>query len=620
MKNSFSYLLLAFFLLGLTSPIFSQIPAPTNLTATEITFMNKAAVKLEWQGSNNQMERYNVYKKNGGINDPGNYIRIAQHIMNRIFIDKIVMQGSTYSYYVTAVTNQGESNPSNYVEITISGNSSFGLIAGILRNEIDNTPIAGGKVRFISSSTNISPVVTTNPAGEFGMLLPAGSYFIHSMAMGYIPEFYDNAATIQSATLIPLSAGDSLFFDIGLAPFVPPTMFTLSGNVTNEMGSPLMARVMVFPVRNNSLFSHNTMKGTITDSLGNYSIPVREGDTVVVFCKPMNFNYLPEYFDDKHTFAEADRIPITGNITGIDFELEPRPVFNNGIAGVVKNLDNEGVMAHVNAFAFMNNHFRKYRTVTDSAGNYSLTNLLPNEYILLAIPHDGYLPTFFRYDGQPTMNWRMADSVVVEDSGVVSGIDFIVHPSLKTGFANLTGYVKDLSGNGIAGSFVIALDENNNPYSYAISDANGKYIISGFTPGIYKILGDKIGYSTDNYSTVSFDYSSNSNLELSITLTPDGITSSDNDIVNVSEYRLEQNYPNPFNPSTTIKYSVPVEGLVKIEIYNIIGAKVAEPVNEFKSAGNYSVTFNANDLSSGIYFYKIQANNFTETKKMVVLK
>ncbi len=620
MNKLFNYLLVAFFLLGLTTPIFAQIPAPTNLTATEIIFMNKAAVKLEWQGSNNQMERYNIYKKNGGINDPGNYIRIAQHIMNRMFVDKIVMQGSTYSYYVTAVTNQGESNPSNYVEITISGSSSFGVISGVLRNEIDNTPIGGGKVRFISSNANLSPVVPTNPDGEFQIILPAGNYYLQSMAMGYLPEFYDNVSTIQEATLIQLNAGDSLFFDIALTPFVPPILFTLSGNVTNEQGNPLIARVMVFPVRNNSLFSHNTMKGTITDSLGNYSIPVRQGDTVVVFCKPINFNYLPEYYDNKHSFAEADRISITGNITGINFELEPRPVFNNGISGVVKNTDNEGVMAHVNAFTFMNSHFRKYRTVTDSAGNYSLTNLMPNEYVLLAIPHEGYLPTFFRYDGQPTMNWRMADSVVVEDSGIVSGIDFIVHPSLSDGFANLTGYVKDLSGNAIAGSFVFAFDENNNPHSYAISDANGRYIISGFTPGIYKILGDKMGYSTDNYSTISFDYSSNANLELSITLTPDGITSSENDIAGVSEYRLEQNYPNPFNPSTTIKYSVPVEGFVKIEIYNIIGAKVAELVNEVKSVGNHSITFNATGLSSGIYFYKIQASSFTETKKMVVLK
>lgn len=620
MKNSINYLLLVLFLFGFSSPIFTQIPAPTNLTATEITLMSQTAVKLEWQGSNNQMERYNVYKKNGGLNDPGDYIRIAQRIMKRNFVDKLVMQGATYSYYVTAVSNQGESNPSNYVEINISGNSSFGLITGVLRNEIDNTPISGGKVRFLSSNTNIYPITTTNSMGEFRMILPAGSYYIHSMAMGYVSEFFDNVSTIQNATAIQLNANDSLFFDIALAPFVPPTLFTLSGNVTNELGNPFIARIMVFPVRYNSLFSHSTIKGTLTDSLGNYSIPVREGDTVIVFCKPMNFNYLPEYYDDKQTFAEADRIPITGNITGIDFELEPRPVFNNGLSGIVMNTNNEGVMAHVNAFGFMNNNFRKYRTVTDSTGNYSLTNLQPNEYILLAIPHDGYLPTFFRYDGQPTMNWRMADSVVVEESGIVSGIDFIVHPSLMQGFANLTGYVLDPYGNTIAGSYVFAFDENNYPHSYAISDANGRYIISGFTPGSYKIVGDKIGYSTDEYSTISFDYSSNSHHELSITLTPDGITSSNNIPTIVNEYQLEQNYPNPFNPATTIKYSVPVEGLVKLEIYNIIGSKVAELVNEVKSAGNHTIAFNANELSSGIYFYKIQANSFTETKKMVLLK
>jgi len=85
-------------------------------------------------------------------------------------------------------------------------------------------------------------------------------------------------------------------------------------------------------------------------------------------------------------------------------------------------------------------------------------------------------------------------------------------------------------------------------------------------------------------------------------------------------FSLEQNYPNPFNPSTKINFSVPVEGLVSIDVFNSIGQKVTTLVNEQMNAGNYSVDFNAVNLPSGIYFYKLQAGSFAETRKMLLLK
>jgi photosystem II stability/assembly factor-like uncharacterized protein len=87
-----------------------------------------------------------------------------------------------------------------------------------------------------------------------------------------------------------------------------------------------------------------------------------------------------------------------------------------------------------------------------------------------------------------------------------------------------------------------------------------------------------------------------------------------------SDYSLAQNYPNPFNPTTTVRYSIPKEGLVTLKVYNVIGEEVAGLVNEIKQAGNYNLTFDAVNLSSGVYLYKLQAGSFVETKKMVLLK
>ena len=85
-------------------------------------------------------------------------------------------------------------------------------------------------------------------------------------------------------------------------------------------------------------------------------------------------------------------------------------------------------------------------------------------------------------------------------------------------------------------------------------------------------------------------------------------------------YKLEQNYPNPFNPTTMINYSVAKAGFVKIKVYDVLGREVATLVNENKPVGNYSIQFNASKLVSGIYFYRIDTDNFVQTKKMILMK
>ena len=87
-----------------------------------------------------------------------------------------------------------------------------------------------------------------------------------------------------------------------------------------------------------------------------------------------------------------------------------------------------------------------------------------------------------------------------------------------------------------------------------------------------------------------------------------------------TEYALFDNYPNPFNPTTTIKYSLPEAGLVSLKVYDILGKEVATLVNENKTAGSYSVEFDASKLSSGIYFYKLSSGQFTSVKKLILMK
>ena len=119
-------------------------------------------------------------------------------------------------------------------------------------------------------------------------------------------------------------------------------------------------------------------------------------------------------------------------------------------------------------------------------------------------------------------------------------------------------------------------------------------------------------------------FSKNTNPNFGYDWMPDVITSVEEREVNIKEipadYSLSQNYPNPFNPSTTINYSLPKAGKVKLIVYNIVGQKVATLVDEFQNPGYYKIQFNASMLTSGVYFYQLITDDFVKAKKMILLK
>ena len=101
-----------------------------------------------------------------------------------------------------------------------------------------------------------------------------------------------------------------------------------------------------------------------------------------------------------------------------------------------------------------------------------------------------------------------------------------------------------------------------------------------------------------------------------------GVTSNENAKNNfvVKEFNLEQNYPNPFNPSTKIRYSIPEYSFVTLKVFNLLGEEIETLVNAEQSVGIYEATFDASNLSSGIYFYTLKTDNASFTKKMILVR
>lgn len=103
-----------------------------------------------------------------------------------------------------------------------------------------------------------------------------------------------------------------------------------------------------------------------------------------------------------------------------------------------------------------------------------------------------------------------------------------------------------------------------------------------------------------------------------VTGTPTGVSQTSSEVP--ERYSLSQNYPNPFNPSTTINFALPKQGIVTLKVYNSLGKEVATLVDGFKNAGIYQANFNAVNLTSGVYYYSIKSEDFSEVKKMMLIK
>jgi len=160
--------------------------------------------------------------------------------------------------------------------------------------------------------------------------------------------------------------------------------------------------------------------------------------------------------------------------------------------------------------------------------------------------------------------------------------------------------------------------KNNVPY---ITTTNNYYI--DFSESQYSIGNPKVYVSYKVKAVDITDQSSNSSTSLSFAING-GIEKKEagEEIISeaIDSYGLFSNYPNPFNPSTQIVYQIPKEGFVNLTIYNTLGQVVQTLVNKKQTVGKYTVEFNANNLPSGVYIFKLQADEFSSTKKMVIAK
>jgi photosystem II stability/assembly factor-like uncharacterized protein len=227
-----------------------------------------------------------------------------------------------------------------------------------------------------------------------------------------------------------------------------------------------------------------------------------------------------------------------------------------------------------------------------------------------------------------SLDWQRvsADSIDVWSVGYTSsgGFHSVVYKK-RFGYAivpvELTSFTANISGNDVILNWTTASETNNRGFEVQRSEI-------GSQKSDWKAVGFVGGFGTTTESkSYSFTDNNISSGKYSYRLKQvdfDGSYKYSNivevEVNSVNEFALIQNYPNPFNPSTQINFNIPHDEFVSLKVYNSLGQEVANLVNEMSKAGSHEVTFNASNLSSGIYYYRIEAGKNISVKKMALLK
>ncbi len=225
-------------------------------------------------------------------------------------------------------------------------------------------------------------------------------------------------------------------------------------------------------------------------------------------------------------------------------------------------------------------------------------------------------------------NWYFAFASTISADGNKIGISAyppgspFSHALLLTLDTNvpveLSSFTANLSDKNVALNWTTATEKNNSGFEVQRRIDNGDWSILGFVSGRGTIT-EPSDYSFTDHVSKSGNYSYRlKQIDFDGTFEFSNIV--DVDVSTVLKFQLEQNYPNPFNPSTTISFSIPKDGNVKLSVFNVLGEKVSEILNEAKTAGTYSAEFNASSLTSGMYLYKLEAGKYTVTRKMTLIK
>ena len=525
-----------------------------------------------------------------------------------------------------------------FLRDTTGTNTESGIVGGKVRFKDSEHGVSNAIIEFIpENGTGVSYFATTNFMGMFMTAVPAGKYYVSCTVLTadsatFYQAYYKDAHTLADAKAITVINGEKdndIDFEVPSQAELKSHSVVFNGKVLNDSGSAVSgATVKIWS--NGEIDEHEFMRhnnGSLlatakTDANGMYSVTLdslsaRFNTFIVGVHKE---GYKVQFFNGEDEPYKADVLIGASDTAFSDINFTLTPNDNNSadrfsLSGTVSDSAGVGIgNAFVIAVDSASGRIRL--AITDSNGNYTFMGMGQGSYYLMFYA-SGYAAQF--YSG--AIRWENATTVML--NGDVSGINVALIDSKSTfhGGGEFVGHIHSHNGSALSGVLITVKDSDDVTAGNCLSDSSGTYKISGLTKGTYTITASVSSYNSQQH-TASYDPSSGSTQVTNFDMAPANVTavSTGNSGNTPSGFVLENNYPNPFNPSTLIKFKVPESSHVTLDIFNILGQKVAELVNRRMSAGSYSVEFNAENLSSGVYLYRLHAEGFSATRKMILVK
>lgn len=414
----------------------------------------------------------------------------------------------------------------------------------------------------------------------------ANGQIVFTQAVGLAPGEYIMSFNNNDATTTILGT---------ITPLASP-VFTITGNVTVPVGQS--AQYLSIEIENSSE-NGDKFWDAITDESGNFSI-FMDADTSGNPWRLRINNaevFSPAIVSPNEIFLVLDAGAATNYTENNFIFIEAAAEIN----GTVKDEDGNPLI-NTDVYISGNNGNFSRNVQTDATGTFQIG--------LLA----GELPTSNLWLGSGNSDDTSIVSAGVQlptiNSGNVLTKNLVIYSTNST----ITGIVT-LNGNPPNMNLEMYANVSDTGSVRTITDLDGNYTLHVSNKLFnYNVGTGQLPLNYYYYSIIAHPGQTDVNFNFTLT----DVEQDQSAIPN--EFSLMQNFPNPFNPSTVIKYTLPIRSMVSLTLYNVLGREVTTLVNEVKEAGKYDIDFNGSSLTSGVYFYRLQAGSFVQTRKMILLK
>ena len=553
-------------------------------------------------------------------------------------------------------------NPEN-IDFRLIVNRQSASVSGRVL-DLNDQPLTDARVQVspapVGSDSLIAEIWASSSTDKEGVYridnLPAGHYRGHAQHWqdnAFGEQWYDHVDDPEKATLVTLSK-DEERTGIDFTLDVRPRYGAIVGQVLDqESGVPLERCYVQIQIHgesetiNTSFAPRMWNRFAVTDANGRFNVDwLYEGEYLVSVYANKGFTFYEQ------GIVPDQATPVTvngGERTEITVQMPIETPGSGAITGTVQSVMTDLVFDPLSPLPYdiavviarpaitilsWPESARFYSAVVNPDGSYELAGLPAGEYYVMS-----FAPWSVAKYYDDAYDPAKATLIAVKEDETVPGIDFYLDPirwleldqrmAPQPGTGTIHGMVTSQNGEAIANALVYVLDENQQPISYAVSDANGYYRISGLLAGEYVVQAGNFGYSSAyNGSSKTFDDTEpiavSGEKEINFVLSPNSSTDVDQK-KQPQNIELLGNFPNPFNPETTILYHTDRSARVQLDIYNIKGEQINRLIDQTQSAGEYRVAWHGvnhkgEQVASGIYFYRLEIDSFQFHGKMMLLR